>query len=486
MESIVAILSWSFAAVGLVVVAWALFWDRSRGRRRCPKCWYDMSGTPEIDRKCRTVAVCPECGMSANRGSMLLRTRRRWRWAAASLLVIPLIYIVSVRARIQREGASGLIPTTCLIGAVPHMDLLEPGWTVWNVKSPVRTGWKAWFFQLLDGRLKKPDFGSWSRRLMMWHFTQDLGRRKFGSVAWCEVEGTLLQDAAQETDPVFFQRVRSLAGLRVVTRERWPSGVPVYGVVQPWSQVRWYRDGWRWRCSSTSTGFREFSGSERFMLGCGSMNDGSPWADGLVMLGSNEKPGIVSYTGKLEFQDDHSSKWHAAGSGIASGHINIVPAAGLSYPALAVITPVRDKGIEDALKSGESFVLVPGTRVPLRFNADRLKNELERSKLTFAVQVQLLCDGSPIGESRAWWKALVLPGATLIDPIENGLVLTREKDKPFPVITDHAWTARIRSDPELALRDLESDRFWDGDVTVPVRVIQNNRDSTSSLEVTNE
>jgi hypothetical protein len=52
-----------FAASVLVVVAglglagWACFDDKARWRRRCPHCWYDMSGA--------TGLVCPECGRDA-------------------------------------------------------------------------------------------------------------------------------------------------------------------------------------------------------------------------------------------------------------------------------------------------------------------------------------------------------------------------------------------------------------------------------------
>ena len=41
-------------AGGAPLLVWAMFGDRARGRRRCPRCWYDMSGA--------TLLKCPECG----------------------------------------------------------------------------------------------------------------------------------------------------------------------------------------------------------------------------------------------------------------------------------------------------------------------------------------------------------------------------------------------------------------------------------------
>jgi hypothetical protein len=71
---------WVFGVVAVVLGvagAWLIYWsllrDRARGRRRCPKCWYDLAGVPGLR--------CPECGREARRERSLRRTRRRWRVA---------------------------------------------------------------------------------------------------------------------------------------------------------------------------------------------------------------------------------------------------------------------------------------------------------------------------------------------------------------------------------------------------------------------
>ena len=68
------------AAIGLLILFLALFKDRSRGRRRCPKCWYDMAGVPGLR--------CPECGREAKAERALGRRRRRWRGAGVGAVLL--------------------------------------------------------------------------------------------------------------------------------------------------------------------------------------------------------------------------------------------------------------------------------------------------------------------------------------------------------------------------------------------------------------
>lgn len=87
-------LSWTgagaLALAALLVGGWAFLWDRSRGRRRCPRCWYDMAATPGLR--------CPECGREAISERALSRTRRRYRTAAAALvLLLPALWLWTPR-----------------------------------------------------------------------------------------------------------------------------------------------------------------------------------------------------------------------------------------------------------------------------------------------------------------------------------------------------------------------------------------------------
>jgi hypothetical protein len=70
----------TLSAAGAALTAWALLAGRSRGRRRCPKCWYSMAGVPGTR--------CPECGKDARRERRLFKTRRRRKWAALGIFLL--------------------------------------------------------------------------------------------------------------------------------------------------------------------------------------------------------------------------------------------------------------------------------------------------------------------------------------------------------------------------------------------------------------
>src|ERR1043165_8220491 len=101
----------SIALAGAVLLGWALFRDRSRGRRRCPKCWYDMSGLAESPTG---GWVCPECGPAIARERRMRKTRRRWRGALTGLALGALGIGAPAREQVLRDGWLSFVPTRVL------------------------------------------------------------------------------------------------------------------------------------------------------------------------------------------------------------------------------------------------------------------------------------------------------------------------------------------------------------------------------------
>jgi HEAT repeat protein len=104
------------AALGLLPSAvslaiWSYRGDRSRGRRRCPKCWYDMTGL---------ALKCPECGHDAKREQQLFRPCRYRRRFALALLILAASYATWVGPSVKRDGPIAAIPSWVLIAGLPY------------------------------------------------------------------------------------------------------------------------------------------------------------------------------------------------------------------------------------------------------------------------------------------------------------------------------------------------------------------------------
>lgn len=117
------------AVVFLIITGFALFRDRAKGRRRCPKCWYDMAGGGGLR--------CPECGFLARSERVLHRTRRRWGrvWVASALAIYA---VVAVGAPdVTMYGWAHRLPGWVLVRLYPWADRPNGGKRVSVTERPV-------------------------------------------------------------------------------------------------------------------------------------------------------------------------------------------------------------------------------------------------------------------------------------------------------------------------------------------------------------
>lgn len=181
-------IAWSagglLVALGLVLSWRFLFSDRARGRRRCPKCWYDLRGTPGMR--------CSECGHEARRERALFRTRRRWRAGSAAILLTFAGVALAIGAKVRMDGWPSLLPTTALLWCMPPCH------------SDSSFGAVHWAETELTRRDAAASLWSWQWRYVLLHKNGLKFRR-----VWPADHPLLVEPASGEWSGAWFVRARS-------------------------------------------------------------------------------------------------------------------------------------------------------------------------------------------------------------------------------------------------------------------------------------
>lgn len=440
----------------------SLLHNRSRGRRRCPKCWYDMSGADASREK---GLVCPECGRDAKRERRLYKTRKRWGWAAIGIAMAIAAYAAVMTPRVRRDGILKYVPTEALIMSLSSLE---------TDRASKSLSWRARAHAEIGNRARMSG-ASWT----------ESRRRRFAEKAlevpnWPKVPMCLSCESVirgWRSDPVIDRLHAQLVGREMLaTRRRWPEGTPfVYGLAPNLFLI--YSDVRR------EIVIQPRSDSEALRR---------------ILLAQDERPAGLERTlrrwddGKREMELPLPRK----GDQIVGFEISITENGHLIWgggvssivhfegSAEEILTPVSASAADQIAEGiGATIFRRPdSSQAVLLVDLSPVSQQLgdALSGATFAVLCEALKKGEPFplfldGAQRTAsvfaWQYLP-PGGWFDDRYAQG----PGSQWVFPVDVSAAssddadCSIRLTGDANVALRDFATTSYWSGEVTIPVRL----------------
>jgi uncharacterized protein (DUF983 family) len=454
-----------------VYVAWrGLFADRARGRRRCPKCWFDMTYTPS--------RRCGECGFEGHAEHVFLRTRRHYRQVAVAILIC-LLVAVWVNERLSTKGWASMIPTRILISAMPVSGSYTSPMNV-ELRRRINAGslsyaqWESLVKACAEGDAwtAPPDddwrgkYGQLIHETRRYYHPQSiayLDRRSPDESRTAGSDGT-------DDDPHLYSSLEEYLldippHIAFSTREVWPDpdGVTVELKMRDW-----------WPVGTVS----------RIHI--------TPKIDGMAPVTLHRSPRVNWNTGHVLFlptmpqgttdvafdvrierrerkpDDDPTAPDVWTKLGRTTHTVRITVDAG-SAPAMKAIAD--DETLDNAVRAtfAQGIVRWQSGRSPVRFyfNPGRTLTTTY-SDVAFGCRVDLVRDDEVVRGLDIWWRGGVTTG-----PLDVGW--TSEDDDDDERLRqvnadDGRWALRVTGLRELALRAGDAPRYWTGELDIPLRV----------------
>ena len=439
-----------FALLMLWAMWWALFADRSRGERRCPRCWHLMDAAVGLR--------CSECGLQVKHERALFATRRRWRLAALALaaLVAGTVYL---RFTIANDGWWTLLPNRALLTMLPW---LPADGDAGDVRSELRS-------RLAKGLVSERDC------LRMLEMVRDGdATAPAGSDLWMRTYGGWLDAlrnrwASADPDDALRLAATTLPPLMLMDLpSTWPTDQSLITINRV---ADWWPEGVQVRI--------RVAGVDGLPLQPEAINDllAYEWTraerrgfgDGFAMDFGTLPQGPQRGTLHMHWETRdrlHGDRVMASGECAVPMQIDITgpatPLAGVDDADMqALMRQVFDSGM--LRREGPAPQYAFSYRI-------MLTDAPELASTAFGLVVEACENGVPRRTLRVWWRgggARELAGWD--PPVEDLPRLANADESP-------AWTLRIRGDQRIAQRAAlpingkPATQFWSGAIEVPLKV----------------
>ena len=425
---------WSGGAMlgllGLWLSYWSLLKDRAKGRRRCPKCWYDMSGTDS--------PTCSECGRTTKHEKKFYKTHRHWRWGALALLVYLAAVGSALIPKIKRDGAGSLVSNTTLVwGLVFSTDADD--WIGREVFQRISNRLfshdelKSFFDRCANGDLfARPISNRWKVKYGELIELTEFELYRFGQIAG---DGQEVPNDALWALPV---------ELEFKTRDPWPAGVPLFieARMQSW---------WPYPTGHSIVVTPRLPDAETLQFG-------GPLRGILLPLTEVQETTIeFDYTVSRARVRQPKPLYETVATGTKRITIRIAEQLKDDFK------PIRDKQLDEILEAELSYKLtrIDGKVRAIMFDT-RAMGSPDLEGLAFGVVLEFIFDDEVV----ASWPFWIMGGKS---GAFGGRMSAYEGDfeKLRQTPSTDGWTLRVRSDPEIALRVIEAKKYWEGEITIP-------------------
>ncbi len=442
-QSVLLIGGWVVIVAGLLLLLFALFGDRSRGRRRCPRCWYDLSGVPRTVRTTGNAWMCPECGRAIASDRGLLRTRRYWRRALLGVLVLLLGYGTVLTEQAIRDGADSAIPTVALAAMCPWLDpdaafipansSLAPATPFARLKARASVELRR---RVTGLRLRGP------QRWMVFAVPAFRAARSSpdGPRTGVHTDEWLRLGLNSAIVPTRLCELlwRPAARASIRPREDWPADTPY---CLKFDLSRWLRVGGHSEVRASLGG--ALDGVIVRTADPGSTN----WVEFPLAIPVGQRPRIC-----IELRTrshEPAVRWRT--------EVELPPIRKARIDD--AVSPVRGSAIDRVVAAAVVLDRTVFSHQPssLVFDAGSvISSPAFSGGIGLAIRIDLLRDGAVVQSSRVHAQGL--------PPSSPRLVLASDVTDLATRFPSACWTVRIRGDQVLALREIGRSRYWDGEV----------------------
>ncbi|MHC4989899.1 MAG: hypothetical protein ACYTGC_02870 [Planctomycetota bacterium] len=438
-----AVLVFLVNVVAIYCAWWALFRDRSRGRRRCPRCWHDLSRTPGM--------TCSECGFTAGRELHFFRTRRRWG-VAISAIGICVGLAGWLYWQLSDQQLVTYLPTRLLVVAMPYAG--GANGQVYQELSARSAN------DMLDSRqwaalLRRCRRGDW------WARPVDADwRRKYGPFIRAGRFRIANRDDLEWNVRVFDSLLTLPAEVQLSTRAKWPVGVTPHFTFQ--------MDDW-WPidadCRITITPTLEQAEGVTFFRSAGVQ----PWSGyAFTVPGLEPADDRVTFDLTIERELPPEDDTDGPSTWTTMSEQEVQVAMRFVDPAEIALTPEDGRALTRAVRStfpGAVQYTSGPTPVRVWFNG-QYTAQPQFAGVAVGAHVDLLRGDQLARRLDIWWLA----AKTGDDRCLGWEVAMEDEELLKQVGRGSNWRVRITGSRELALRAGDAKRYWRGRIDYPLSV----------------